>query len=194
MTLYCGLTGRAALYALALLFSQPALAQEKELKNSIDFSYDSMRQQHYDQYLGVGFDYRHMVRPWLGFQAQINLYPNFQQTSNALGGNPAVGIDGMTLIGHRWGKISLFGEAGAGDFVSFVTETNTQMVTANPARNYPDLIMGGLLDVSLGKRWSLTYEARDNLVFVSAFTGFEYVQPGGTLNIPEGRIGVAHHF
>ncbi len=150
---------RADLMGLALLNCLLARAQQKYLHNEIGVSYTSMRFQPHDQYLGAGVDYRYFFRSWIGVEAQAGDYPEYQQSVSPDVGYQIKQFDGCALVGHRWGKVSLLGEAGFGVIrpLSFGGYTSTGG-GIYPTRNYPDFLMGGMVAVSLGRRWSITYE------------------------------------
>jgi hypothetical protein len=171
-----------------LVVSRPVAGQEPYFKSSVGLSYTSLRADAGDQYLGFGVEYRYMPRPWLGLQAQASQFPYWQTSitsSQPLG--RAIGQASLSVLtGHRWGRFGLYAENGIGYLRPAVLGFGPIPWTF---QNYLDVQMGGLLDVSLGRRWSLTYEVRDNLALMR-----EKEMLQSSLNIPEGRVGVAFHF
>ncbi len=187
---------------LALLVCVAGRAQQKDLHNEIGVSYTSIRFEPHDQYFGAGIDYRYFLRSWVGFEAQASEFPEHQQAVDQVAANYVEQVNGCVLLGHRWGKVSLLGEGGYGVVFSNVFggySSSANGESLYPTRKFPDLVIGGIADVSLGRRWSLTYEVRDNLLSIGSYTELNLAPPNlpypaEKLNIPEGRIGVAFHF
>ena len=175
-------------------------AQTPEYKSSIGVSYSTLRFQPQEQYFGVGLDYRYMFRRSIGVQAEWSEAPERQVNYDARSGGYVTQGNVSALLGHRWGRVGLFGEAGFGWLgTTVLAGSNAQGTTIDYAvRNYPDLLLGGVLDVAVGRHWSLTYEVRDNLVFIGPYTQtsppYTFVTTASQLNMPEGRVGVAFHF
>jgi hypothetical protein len=168
-------------------------AQEPYFKSSVGVSYASLRFEPQEQYIGYGVDYRYMVRPWLGAQVQASVFPWWQSTVNnddASGGSIGQ-LSASALVGHRWGRFGLYGEPGIGYLRSRVLQARQGGGWA--FQNYLDIQMGGLLDISVARRWSLTYEVRDNLALVREPMRL-WGWPEGSLNVVEGRAGLAFHF
>ncbi len=185
---------------LILLASVTLRAQQREPRNSVGVSYSSFRFRPHDQYLGGGVEYRYMHRSWVGFKVQASQFPEYQMDADSEAGYEMGQIDGSGLLGHRWGKVTLLGETGFGVMRSMVfAGYRSGGGNLYQERNYPDLLMGGLVDVSLARRWSITYEVRDNLIFIGPFQQIGTNSPlffyaAHKLHVPEGSIGVAFHF
>jgi hypothetical protein len=168
-----------------------AVAQQPDFKASVGVSYTTLRGDPGEQYIGYGVDFRFMVRPWLGVQAQASVFPYWQTafSNDSRLGRSTGQLDASALLGHRWGRVGLFGEGGLGYLRSNVLES----AAGWSFEDYMDVQMGGLLDVFVARRWSLTYEVRDNLVLLHAPVQISGWYPA-SLNSPEGRAGLTFHF
>jgi roadblock/LC7 domain-containing protein len=178
--------------------SKPA-AQEKELKNFIGVSYTTLRFVPNAQYIGAGLEYGYMFRSWAGVQVEVSDFPQSQSYVTAVSGGAIVQANASALLGHRWGRVGLYGEGGIGALRAHAFNGFTQQgEDLYDLRNYPDVLMGGLLDVSLGRRWSVRFNVRDNLTIVGAHTYNTAMGPTSfpaqQINAAEGRAGVAFHF
>jgi hypothetical protein len=191
--------------AFLTIGNSPTSAQDKVFKNSVSISYTTLRFLPYEQYIGAGVEYRFMPKPWIGVQAQIGKFPQRQALEDDSSGGPMVQEDASVLVGHRWGKVGIYAEGGGGvlradifEGISLQQGAPNYNVPTYDVRHYPDVIMGGLVDVSVGRRWSLTFNVRDNMTFLGQYTGISFYGPShalvGTVNAPEGRAGVAFHF
>ncbi len=178
-------------------------AQTKPLRNAVGISYTTMRFLPMEQYIGAGLEYRFMAKPWLGVQVQIGKFPQLQAWEDGHSGGAIVQENASILAGHRWGKIGLYGEGGAGILRTNVYKgISASSSSSSPftydVRHYPDVVMGGLLDISVGRRWSLTFNVRDNLTVIGPYSqiyfGDTFQITSGTVNAPEGRTGIAFHF
>ncbi len=186
--------------ALATVLGHSAFGQDKIFKNSVSISYTNLRFLPYNQYIGAGIEYRFMAKPWVGAQVQISKFPQTQSFENNVSGGPMVQEDASILIGHRWRKVGIYAEGGAGVLRADVFKgiSLPQETLFFDVRYYRDIILGGLVDVPVGRRWSLTFNVRDNMTYLGPYTGIGPYGPTqafvGTVNAPEGRAGVAFHF
>ena len=184
----------------------PTSAQDRTLHQAIELSYSAMGLTPPEsisigsvRYLGAGAGYRLMLKPWIGLDVQATKYPQNQAIQNAGSGGAVFLANGDLLAGHRWSTIGLYGEVGGGRFHTAIFKgVTSQIVPVFASRNYADLQAGGLIEAWLSRRWSVTFAARDNLLFAGPYYG---ISPNGptygaarTFNAPEGRSGVAFHF
>ena len=143
-----------------------------------------------------------MHRTWIGTQFQVTDFPQVQQVETTDFGGAMVQVDAVLLTGHRWGKISLLQETGFGVLRNHVfVGSSPQFQPSYAVRNYPELLLGGFVDVAVARRWSLTFEIRDNMIFVGPgayslpFPPYTLTAPSQITNGPEGRApGFAFHF
>lgn len=194
---------------LTVSFTVGLHAQGRDFKNSVALSYSALgfspntSARGVEEYLGAGVEYRFMPKPWLGLQAQATKYPQTQALRDPISGGTVLLTNVDLLAGHRWKRVGVFGEVGAGRFHTGVFKGfNTQGGQLNvffTTRNYPDLQTGGLVEVWLARRLSVTFEVRDNLLFIGPYEEVGppdnlYPLPARTINAVEGRSGVAFHF
>lgn len=186
------------LCGVLLLFALTGYAQQPRLKNSIGISYTTLRNVPHDQYIGAGVEYRFMFRKSLGLQLQASHYPQRQAESTSFSGGTITQAGATLLAGHTWGRVALLGEGGFGVFAQSAFTGVDQNGAIFKTRKFPDFQMGGMLEVSLNRHWSLTYQVRDNLLLIGsfAFNGSPNyaVDAARQQNSPEGRGGVAFHF
>ncbi len=188
---------RVGLLCATLSNSFASYPQGKDLKSAIEVDFDTLRFQPNVQYLGTGIGYRYMVRTWWGVQAQASVLPVNQSFHSSDNGGGIDQFGGEILLGHRWRKLALYSEAGVTDFRPQVFAS--ALFPYYAFRNFPDFVFGGLLDIPVSRRWSLTYEVRDNFLFIGDFTehglpaniGFI---PGYKRQVPQGKVGLAFHF
>ena len=184
--------------AFAVSPSLPVRAQDSPLRQSVGVAYASHRSTLHDQYLGAGIEYHYLFRDTVGLQIQASRYPQYEYVMDGVTGGPVDQLSGSALAGHRWGRYGLFAECGFGSYRTTVFAGADQRGSLVQLRVYPDLLLGGVLDIAVSQRWSLTYEVRDNLLFVPAYSqfglGFPSDIPFRQQNYPEGRLGVAFHF
>lgn len=182
----------AAVLFAAIHFPCSLSAQTTLPGNSIGADFTTMRYLQHNQYVGAGFDYRYLHHGWIGFQAEATEFPQSQLTESVASGYKIGTFNGAVLCGHRWGRAALYGEAGYGYLqVGVITENGS---SGKGTRTLPDFIVGGLLEVALSHRLSLTYEVRDNRAYSAAVPLFNGESNAVTLNGVEARMGVAFHF
>jgi hypothetical protein len=196
----------------------------RPFKNSIGVAYTSLNWSPLQQYgygnqligsyagqqwLGAALEYRYMPRSWGGVQLEGGYSPQSQSYTTSISGGQVLQTDVCALLGHRWGKIGIYGEGGVGAFRTRVLSGATlQGLPIRAWRDYPDVLTGGMVDISLSRRLSASFTARDNLLFIGPFsfvgpmTGNSGVQTYGpfppskpfTDNLLEIRAGFAFHF
>jgi len=184
------------------LFCCQLAAQETTLHNSFSVAYTTLKFDYREQYIGAGLEYRFMLKPWLGAQVEASKFPQAQAEHDAISGGSILQCNGSVVAGHRWGKVGVYGEGGYGYLHTNIFKGGNieggQLQEFYSVRNYPDILLGTLIDVSVDRRWSLTFDARDNLTFISTYTSIglfgPLYNPAIIENAPEGRAGVAFHF
>jgi hypothetical protein len=160
----------------------------QEFRSSVGVSWTTLRFEPGAAYVGYGVDYRFMVRDWVGVEAEAGVDPAWQtQTSSDLDGRSLGQASGAVLVGHRWGRFGVYGVGGFG----VLSESTLYYPPGWKTFNFADLVMGGLLDVAVARRWSLTYEVRDNLAFTGS-NGFN--SNVKQMNLADNRVGMEYHF
>ena len=184
--------------AMTTLAFHPLFSQQLQHKNAIEVDFDSVRYKPHVQNLGGGIGYRRLIGDWIGVQVQASELPETQFFHDADSGGSIAQFSGSLLIGHAWKKVSLYGEAGYGTIYTNVLGGVNSQGSFLRGRTYQEVLLGGLLDIPVGRRISLTYEVRDNLLFIPDFTqagfGTTGLVVGGSAHAPQGKIGVAFHF
>ncbi len=176
-------------------------ANGEPFRNELEISQTAIHFRANQDYLGAGLAYRRTIRPWLGFEAEASLFPQRQAVGDDKSYGELVQFLGAGLLGHRWRYVSLFGEGGIGTVRSHAYGgLNAQSQPIDAFRSYKDVVAGALLDIRAGRRMSLTFECRDNIDFVGAFseynsaTNYVLIDPASILHSAEFRMGVAFKF
>lgn len=187
--------------AIALLLATlPGMAQKSLLKQQASVSYGAERVMPGYQYLGIGAEYRISPLRWLGLQAEASWFPHKESIAEQRVGYARAQFGGVALIGRRFKDVSLFLEAGGGVTKAETFGGNPNVYDDYITRFYPTIPMGMVVEVAVSRRWSMTFTGRDNLTYIGTYRvnpeplAPPYTQPGGWVNSPEARAGIAFHF
>jgi hypothetical protein len=196
--------GTVAIFIAAVSLPVYCYSQERPVRQSftVSFATASIRSDYpdSDEYTGYGGEYAFRPTTWLSLNAQATVLPGTQSEVSSSFGYGVIELAGIARAGPQVHRVRLQGELGSGVMFARVFSGYSAIGTTQAEfRRYPMFLAGAATDVSLGRHWSLLYEARLSLVFIPAFQptnvppGFAYLPAFHTNNI-EGRAGLAFHF